>query len=227
MNKEYSIIRQLISLWEEYENTVRQANFEGFGSWLTERESGASCPNAVSSEDLSTETKSHLDFYREMPESRQFLTLLSRASRFIDFYLKKALEEIDLHSRLEFQFLVTIREMGNPGKTDVINFHLAEISTGVETLKRLIRRGLISESPDSEDKRVRRVSLTPEGEEVLERALGKFNLLDRLTGSFPSEEKWKSFIPDLLYFNDAHNVIYSGYREMDLEQLFEKLSINV
>lgn len=226
MNKEYSIIRQLISLWEEYEDSEQKPNFEGFGGWLSNRESEGSCPNALDSADLSPETETHLDFYRRMPESRQFLTLLSRASRFIDFYMKKALEEIDLHSRLEFQFLVTIHEMRNPGKTDVIHFHLVEISTGVETLKRLIKKGLLFESQDSEDKRVRRVSLTPEGESVLARALERFNKLDRLTKSFPSEEKWRNFIPDLLHFNDSHNVIYSGYREMNLDQLFEKLRIN-
>jgi DNA-binding MarR family transcriptional regulator len=159
-----------------------------------------------------------------MPEARQFLTMLSRATRFIDFYIKKAFEGIEISSIVEFQFLISVMEMKNPPKTDVIYFNLVEVSTGVETLKRLVKKGFLKENADTEDKRVKRVELTPDGYRVLKEALGKFQQLDQLVQGFGAEEGWKSFIPALLRFNELHNEIYYQNRGRNFDQLMDLIN---
>ena len=140
MNK-YIKIQELINRWGEFEQKTGSEDMADFGRWL-------SCNSPAKMEEqpkeqsaLSEEAESHIDFYKKMPKGRQFLTLLSRASRFLDFYIKKAFEGTEISSRLEFQFLISIHEMKNPRKTDVIYFNLVELSTGVEVLKRMQKSG--------------------------------------------------------------------------------------
>jgi DNA-binding MarR family transcriptional regulator len=154
-----------------------------------------------------------------MPEPRQFLTLLSRSARFIDFYIKKSFESLPINSRLEFQFLITIKEMRNPRKTDVIYFNLVEISTGVETLNRLQKHDLIYDFPDEQDRRIKRLALTPKGKNLLDKALEKFDILDNLTRNFGVDDSWKNFIPSLMWFNDYHNQIYHQHRNLSFDEL--------
>jgi len=215
----YEKITRLIFRWSEFEHKTGSSEMADFGRWLS-CNGGDEQFNTLSA-GLSPETDNHLTFYKQMPPARQFLTLLSRASKFMDFYMKKAFEGLEITSRLEFQFLVSIHEMKNPRKTDVIYFNLVELSTGVESLKRLQKNGLLKEIPDKADKRIKRLSLTPEGNIVLMAALEKFHLLDELVNSFGSDGSWQTFIPSLMWFNDFHNEVHHRHKEKSFEQLME------
>ncbi len=215
MSEKYQKIQALIQSLEEYETYHPKASLKNFGHWLTSRENGQ---NEEMHGMLSDETSHHVEFYKNMPPARQFLILLSRAARFIDFYMKKAFEGLPLNSRLEFQFLISIKEMENPRKTDIIHFNLVEISTGVETLKRLKANGLVNDVPDTGDKRIKRLVLTKKGKAVLSRALEKFDALDKLANTFQTKD-WTSYIPSLLAFNNYHNEIYFQHKEKPFEEL--------
>jgi DNA-binding MarR family transcriptional regulator len=227
MKSKYEKIQSLIELWSEFEQKCQSGDLKDFGRWLScLPEEQPSKKDDSNDQDLSDESSGHLTFYHRMPESRQFLTLLSRSARFIDFYIKKAFEGLEITSRLEFQFLISIKEMHNPRKTDIIYFNLVEISTGVETLNRLARNKLIREIPDPADKRIKRVSLTSKGDELVNKALKKFDVLDNLTRSFGSDESWRSFIPSLTWFNDFHNEIYMKSRTLNFDDLASLVGIS-
>ncbi|TVQ18315.1 MAG: MarR family transcriptional regulator [Bacteroidetes bacterium] len=213
----YNKITQLISRWSEFEHKTGSSDMADFGRWLScDDEKRITEPAGVS-----PEADDHMTFYKQMPPARQFLTLLSRGARFLDFYLKKAFEGLEISSRLEFQFLVSIYEMKNPRKTDVIYFNLVELSTGVETLKRMQKNGLVTDFPDPADKRTKRLVLTAKGNEVLSAALKKFQWLDLLVNSFGSDDSWQAFSPSLMWFNDFHNEVYHKHKEKSFEQLMD------
>ena len=215
MSEKYQQIQALIQAWEEYEADRPGADLKNFGLWLAGKENGQDEKiNGMPSD----ETSQHIEFYKDMPPARQFLILLSRSARFIDFYMKKAFEGLPLNSRLEFQFLISIKEMKNPRKTDIIHFNLVEISTGVETLKRLKAHGLVDDVPDTGNKRIKRLVLTAKGKKVLARALEKFEALDKLVNTFQNSD-WASFTPSLLAFNDYHNAIYFQDKEKPVETI--------
>jgi len=54
-----------------------------------------------------------------------------------------------------------------PRKTEVIYSMLLELSSGTDMLKRLSKKGFISEYDDEEDKRSKRVMLTAQGERIV------------------------------------------------------------
>ena len=69
----------------------------------------------------------------------------------------------------EFGILLTIHQEKDPKKTEVIYSMLLELSSGTDMLSRLMKKGFIQEHQDGEDKRAKRLTLTPAGENALER----------------------------------------------------------
>src|SRR6202022_4300542 len=70
----------------------------------------------------------------------------------------------------EFGMLLTIQQEKNPRKTDIIYANLFELSSGTDMLNRLKKRNLIKEYDDEDDKRSKRIELTPAGEKAIELA---------------------------------------------------------
>lgn len=225
MVNKYQQIQNLIGLWNEYEETEASPTFSDFGKWLTIMEKKNESVNECDDSTILEGKRHHVFFYKKMPLQRQFLTLLSRGARFIDFYMRKAFQNLEIQSRLEFQFLISIRGMDNPRKTDIIYFNLVEISTGVETLKRLQNRGLVEDFNDESDKRVKRIRLTSVGETAVDKALKKFNDLDNIANTFGKEDNLKAFIPALMAFNDYHTQIYHRSKDKPFEELLLEMKL--
>jgi DNA-binding MarR family transcriptional regulator len=95
------------------------------------------------------------------------MKIIGRISKLNMSYVNMALKGTELNQIEEFGMLVTIRQEKNPKKTEVIYANLFELSSGTDMLNRMKTRGLIREYDDTEDKRSKRIELTPEGEEVV------------------------------------------------------------
>jgi len=99
--------------------------------------------------------------------SALLLKIIGRISKLNMAYANMALKGTDLNQIEEFGILVTIKQEKNPKKTEVIYANLFELSSGTDMLTRLKNRGLIKEYDDKEDKRSKRLELTPKGEKVI------------------------------------------------------------
>jgi len=101
------------------------------------------------------------------------LKIIGRIHKLNTSYQNNALEGTGLTQIEEFGILLTIQQEKNPRKTDVIYANLFELSSGSDMLKRLQKRNLIKEYNDKEDKRSRRIELTPEGVKAIELCMRK------------------------------------------------------
>src|SRR5882724_5633509 len=115
------------------------------------------------------------------------LKIIGRISRLNMNYANLALEGTELNQIEEFGILVTIKQEKNPRKTEVIYANLFELSSGTDMLNRMKDRGLIKEYDDKEDRRSKRIELTPKGEKVVEECHGRIKknammLMQDLTG---------------------------------------------
>jgi len=222
MPNNYSNIKELIELWEEYENSKHSISLKDFGLWLSDKKDKED--SAKEQNKVSKEVKAHFDFHNKLPLQKQFITLISRAGRFIDFYMKKAFEDLPIKSGHEFQFLITVNEMKNPRKTDLINIGITELSTGLETIKRMISAGLLEDTTDKNDKRVKRLQITKKGTNVLTKAIDKFQYLDKMIDTFNDHDKVR-FLPSLIGFNDYHNSVFMKYKHKNFNELIQLLKI--
>jgi DNA-binding MarR family transcriptional regulator len=145
---------ELVRLWGEYEQKNPGATIEGFcRSQLT----GA----IKKGRSVQPEWQLHPDL------NGALIKLISRIGKFQEIYANKALDGTGLDQIEEFGVMVTIFNLKNPIKSEAIFSNMLELSSGTNILIRLKNKDLISEYDDAEDKRVKRLQLTPRGEKVL------------------------------------------------------------
>jgi len=96
------------------------------------------------------------------------LKLIGRIHKLNMSYANNALEGTGLNQVEEFGMMLTIQQEKNPRKTEIIYANLFELSSGTDMLNRLKKRHLIKEYDDLDDKRSKRVELTPAGEKAIE-----------------------------------------------------------
>lgn len=115
------------------------------------------------------------------PQKSALLTkLIVKIARMHAVYLDMATKDIEIKQAEEFYFLSVIKNLKSPKKTEVIYHTVNELSNGLNILASLIKQGYIKEQPDAEDKRVKRVSITPEGEEILKLCYEKIHQVSEL-----------------------------------------------
>jgi DNA-binding MarR family transcriptional regulator len=96
------------------------------------------------------------------------LKMMGRIHKLNSIFGSKALDGTGVDQIEEFGMLLTIRRLKNPRKTEIIYANIFELSSGTDMLNRLKKRNFIAEFADKEDKRSKRVRLTPAGEKVIE-----------------------------------------------------------
>ena len=98
------------------------------------------------------------------------LKILGRIARINMVYAYAAFADTGVDQLEEFGILLMISRQKNPKKSEVIYSMLLDLSSGIDMVNRLIKKGFIREYPDEEDKRAKRLTLTPEGEKTLEQS---------------------------------------------------------
>lgn len=95
------------------------------------------------------------------------LQLLGFFNRYVRGYARKALEGSPLHSIDEFAYLAALQAAGSLTKSALIQQQRHEKPTGMEIIKRLLELGLLAQHDDPGDRRSKRLSLTPQGEQLV------------------------------------------------------------
>lgn len=97
----------------------------------------------------------------------KLIILLRRIGKFHIAYSNMGLASTELSQMEEFGILVTIYNEGNPIKSEAIFNNIMELSSGSNMLIRMQKKGLVTEYADPDDKRVKRLKVTPKGEQTL------------------------------------------------------------
>jgi DNA-binding MarR family transcriptional regulator len=148
---------ELVNLWAEFEKQYPNGTIEDF-----HRRSLAVVP----------EPKKPINQAGKLvPDlNGRLIMLLSRIAKFHMAYSNKAFEGTGLEQIEEFGLLATIYNQGSPIKSETIYNNIMELSSGTNMLIRMKKRGLVSEFPYNDDKRVIRLKVTSKGEEILHKA---------------------------------------------------------
>lgn len=116
--------------------------------------------------------------------------LLIYLNRYIKVYARKALEGSPLGTMDEFVYLVMLTEQGALTKSDLIQRNRHEKPTGMEIIRRLLALGLIAQSDDLDDRRSKRLTITPQGTNVSGQVAGQMAKVSTLlTGNLTMAEK--------------------------------------
>lgn len=157
----------------------------------------------------------------ENDTNRDITVLITFMFKYAKNYLKKALENSIINTPDEFSFLITMLANTSYTKTELINKLVTEKTSGVETIKRLIKKGLLEEFKTAADKKSVRVKITDFGRENIINLLPIVNKVTQIiTGNLLEEEK--ILLSNLLIKLDKfHNDIYFNYKESSIESIYE------
>lgn len=108
---------------------------------------------------------------------------------------------------------------------------MAELSSGIDTLNRLLKEKLIEERPDPEDGRVRLVRITEKGEKILFQCYGKMKIGSKLLFLDLSDDDKKLVIQLLKGIEPKHAKLalearYTNLREIKNRLLEERRKIS-
>lgn len=220
MGNRYNILKQLIDLWESYEEEEQDLNLLDFAEWLRiQLGKSPQLNKKVTYTKSKTGQPSHNAYFKSLDEPTRFLESISRISRYHEFYTRKFLVDLPINNRLEYLFLKTVRQMNRSKKTDLINIHLVDYSTGMDTIKRLINSGFLMETSDENDKRVKLLEVTKTGLDVLLLADKKVSDEKKMFLTCISTNKWKKALPVLYEIDKLHNSIYLKHNDKPYAEL--------
>jgi DNA-binding MarR family transcriptional regulator len=220
MNKKYESIKKLIELWEVFEEENNESDLLQFSDWLTNRlKQKPELNGKILNKRLMNGIPENLNILKYLDEPGRFLECTSRISKLHEFYIKKFFSELPINNRLEYLFLYTVNKKKTAKKTELINAHLVDYTTGMDTIKRLVNNKLLEETADESDKRARLLILTSQGSEVLAMATKKIADEIHMFLACISTNKWKKTLNVFEEINDFHSDIYLAHNDKNPAEL--------
>lgn len=152
MNKENDQVVQLVEAWTAMSKEDPHLDLASFcKKWLANHAAPSLGPKA----------------HGMMSLEARLSGLFGRLAKYATYYSKRALEPQEIRSIEDWVYLVKLLEMGSPTKSELIVEMVSEFPSGIDIIKRLIRQGWIEEYPDKQDRRSKRVRMTPAGRTLL------------------------------------------------------------
>ena len=151
MNNSLNIIAELIEYLNKFENEKGKEpkDVKEFTIWLNQ---------FVYEQQHSLESS-----HEENDIDIELTFLLIMQSKHYKKYCKEALANTEINSPDEYSFLYHLSLVDSFRKMELIHIHLLEAPSGIEIIKRLLKKDFIEEFDDKEDKRAKRVRMTEKG----------------------------------------------------------------
>ncbi|MBN2892868.1 MAG: winged helix DNA-binding protein [Bacteroidales bacterium] len=214
----YSLLFQILNHLEEFENNSGKKSIEEFALYLKDKVLASK--SSFKEENFDFSKKENHDYKKF--EEVEFSTLLTNLYRFAKHYLKKAFKNRAFKSVDEFSFLASLIKEESLLKSELINRHLLEISTGSEVLRRLIKDKLIYEYKDPDDGRAKRVALTKDGYAEITKAFAEmYKVAHIVKGNLNDDEMHQAILifKKLSFF---HWDIHDEDKDSDLDDIYNK-----
>ena len=213
----YGLLLQLIDLLNQYENESygKETSLFSFSLWLSQK---LTYPNP----NIGQASEEAMEDAADEQGETALTMLISNLFRYSKNYAKKALEGTPLSTFDDFTFLARVSYSGSLTKTELIQMHLLEITSGIEIIKRLSKNGFLETFADPNDRRSKRVKLTDAGRDMLETVMARMDVLAHIFSGNLSLEERAHLLPLLHKLNDFHAVIHYQDKKTALEEILQK-----
>lgn len=216
----YAILKQVIDLYEDYEQKEQYLDLLSFARWITDKLGEEPELNRkVAPEKNAVAFPDEIPVTKKFNEKLRFLEAVSRIARYHEFYSRKALKDMVINTRLEFLFLQTVDMLEKAKKTDLINTYHLEYTTGMDTIRRLSNNGLLDEVPDESDKRAKLLILTKKGHEILAQANKRMSDENKMFLTAINDNKWKKAMQILEEIDEFHSTVYQNHGDKSFAEL--------
>lgn len=204
----YSLLERLIQELKTYESENGIPSLSEFSAWLYEQQHPEPTQEPVNG------INHHP---RELDEA--FASQLVELYQHARHYIKTALRDTLLKGVFDYSFLVTLEEMGDLRKSDLIHYNTVEFSPGMEVIRRLLRNELIQDYDDPTDGRSKKVRLTANGLQILQQVRPQMDLVFHiLSGNLSMREK-RQTLSGLRKLNNFHHPVWEQQHGENLQKI--------
>jgi DNA-binding MarR family transcriptional regulator len=199
---------ELVNFWADFERLHPGASVDDFcRHHLAALEVTPESHEAASDKEIAS-----------LPIETKLARAVGRLTRFHASYARKVLADLDLNNLDDFLYLNTLRQLKTPKKSELIYASVSEFSSGTEIIRRLMNLGLVREFPDAEDRRSKRLKITPKGAKLLEKCYDKMQELNFMVyGTMGMRYKELAYSMFAL-LDRFHTEVYAKTRNKDLEE---------
>ena len=162
------------------------------------------------------------DEYRNTASDISILIVLM--NRYAKWYIKKVMRDSLLQTPDEFSFLITLMTYDSLTKSELIAKQVMEKTSGSEVIRRLINKGMITETADDNDKRSIRVAITKSGRDEILKILPLMSKVTKIVVGNLSDEEVNTLSYLLKKLDYFHNEIYLNKKDQPLSEIFSGIS---
>lgn len=208
--QDYLFVQSLLEKAKEFRKSGGTPNLSEFSSWLSEEftHQEVSLPFLFPGESV------------ESAASKYIIYLY----RYAKGYGKKLLKDTPLSSIDDVPYLLMLLFSGPSTKMELIQANVHEKTTGMEILNRLLRLGLVEQQFNPDDKRSRKLSISPEGQKLMFNLMNGMDTLSAIvSGNLQTKERI-NLLKMLHKLNDFHLHVHQEAKEKSLTEIeFEYL----
>ena len=206
------ILKELDTFQKKHPNS--QISLEDFRLYLNEKSYEKETPrNLTEKYDLTV-----FDLENEIAKQ---VILLGRYSKHL---IKKSMENHPDLVNEDFTYLFRLMDYPSLTKMRLIEKNVHEKQSGIEIIKRLVKNGLFEESPDKDDKRSTRISVTKKGKKVFQDSMKDITIVSKIMcGKLDNEEK-QNLLDSLKKLNTFHHTIYSNFKNEETKEIVKMIS---
>ena len=162
--------------------------------------------------------KFDLDVYDLENEIAKQVIMLGRYSKQL---IRKSLENHPDLVNEDFTYLFRMMDYESLTKMQLIEKNAHEKQTGIEIIKRLVKNGLLAESPDENDKRSTRIAVTPKGKKVFLESMQDITVVSKIMcGQLNTKEK-EALLSSLKKLNTFHHTVYSNFKNENTSEILK------
>jgi len=183
---------ELVCLFQMYFSESGNDNLKNFSAWLSKNSDNST------SDILIDEEKQNIEI----------IDSFIRISKFIKLYNKEVFQNHTIKRLHEHKFLLTVDKLENPAKSDIYTETITELTTGAKIMKRIITMGLIKETDDKMDKRIKRLKLTPKGKNELDAVSKNINANNNLIMAFTTDRDKSALLSIIKTIDNFHTEEY-------------------
>lgn len=204
---------QLVNEWGAFEQAHPHAEIEDF------------CRYFLTAQRAKLELGENFSGKGTPPTPASFLMkLIGYIGRLFELYITRAMSDLpEIKQAEDFYFLNNISHSGECRKTEVAHQQLMGVTTGIDTLNRLLAQGLIEERTDPSDKRARLVKVTEKGAQILKECYRRASVVNDLIFSDLNEDDLKLCIQLLRGVESKHSAMAIDLRELPIKDMYEKV----
>lgn len=188
-----------------------QTSLEDFRLYLNEKAYEKETPRNLTD-------KFDLEVFDLENEITKQVIMLGRYSKHL---IKKSLENHPDLVNEDFTYLFRLMDYPSLTKMQLIEKNAHEKQSGIEIIKRLVRNGLFVESPDKDDKRSTRISVTEKGKKVFEESMKDITVVSKIMCGKLDENEKEQLLLTLKKLNTFHHTIYTNLRDEEQSQLLK------